>query len=817
MGRYDRGDVQINGKFYRIDLASYKCDDIVDFSPRAQTPGGSIIHSELGLYQPLLQTDWRHGFGFEWYSDPQGYLNTDGSIDTRQAGVAMLFTQPTASETDNFVKEGYTTFGAYLFSYGPNGIRRYDGATWAAVNFWSPSFDAATSTTAYLSGAPWTVTVSHTTTTNPNGILVVSVEISNTNTVSGITYGGDALLLLDQHGAVTPRVEVWYKLAPKTGANDVVVTMAAAACGVVVGTVSYFHVLQVTPFRATSKTNGAGTSVSQTPASQVGDIVLDFLAKAYGAADAETVGALQTQRFLASNTVTSTVTGAGSTEPGKASTTTMSWSWTTSRAYAHLAVALQPVAYNCVVNCLLSTGGYIFAFPDGERPRKSSTGGLTGDDWTDAGADGSAVDFKWAVIHGGNVYAGKDGSARVHYDGSDDLSALEGGLADTDKIYCGAGAIPTLSALSFAGKLNVARQDGLWVQSGEANIFSRTINYSDQISSTNFRSMAIWNNFLVYPIRDKLNQWNGVRYNEITPPRISDTFPYVTYGRFDNLVVVGRFLYLTARTNEATYAEDLLCWDGTGWHKLARLVSGGAAGGTVTSMYYDAIWNRLWYHVDHPTADYTNYFQFQDLSEFPYSNFPTSGTHSLISSRLDMGFRRVRKSSPSIIVEASNLSVGARTITIYYSIDGGSWVSWGVVSADGITILNLSGSIEYYNIQIRADLATNSSASTPVLEGLTLRFIMRPEVLYGYSMRILAGKNLDFGGKTDPRTAREMRDELRTARNSKSPITFVDLWGVIHSCYVSSLQELAVERQSDEQRGLTELDMILPCNLVELG
>ena len=41
------GDITLNGTAYRINLESYRVRDIVDFAPRAATPGGSIVHSEL--------------------------------------------------------------------------------------------------------------------------------------------------------------------------------------------------------------------------------------------------------------------------------------------------------------------------------------------------------------------------------------------------------------------------------------------------------------------------------------------------------------------------------------------------------------------------------------------------------------------------------------------------------------------------------------------------------------------------------------------------------------------------------------------------
>src|SRR3989304_4786315 len=102
------GDIVLNGNEYQIDMGSYRVRDIVDFAPRASEPGGSIIQSGLGLLQPYLQTDFRHGFGFQWHEDAQGYARTDGNIDTRHSGVVMMFTT-SVNDSDAMAVEGYTT------------------------------------------------------------------------------------------------------------------------------------------------------------------------------------------------------------------------------------------------------------------------------------------------------------------------------------------------------------------------------------------------------------------------------------------------------------------------------------------------------------------------------------------------------------------------------------------------------------------------------------------------------------------------------------------------------------------------------------
>ena len=127
------GRISLNGNNFRIDMGSWREKDIIDFSPRATVPGGSVIMSDLGMFQPLVQTDWRHGFGFHWYLDAQGYLSTFGNMDTRQDGLAMLFTKSTSSDTNNNQKDGFCVFNNELFAWGAGGLRRFASGSWSSI------------------------------------------------------------------------------------------------------------------------------------------------------------------------------------------------------------------------------------------------------------------------------------------------------------------------------------------------------------------------------------------------------------------------------------------------------------------------------------------------------------------------------------------------------------------------------------------------------------------------------------------------------------------------------------------------------------
>jgi hypothetical protein len=585
------GDIYLNDRPYRIDFQTWRGKDVVDFAPRATVPGGSFVMSDLGLYQPMVQTDWRHGFGFHWYSDAMGYLSSTGNIDTRQDGLAMMFPKSTASDTNNNRKDGFCVFDGNLYAWHVGGLRKFNGTVWSDV-------------------------------------------------------------------------------------------------------------------------------------------------------------------------------------------------YTTAQ-----------------VNFALAAGAYLFFCPNGRRIQKMTTAGVI----SDAGLDTNAIHYQWLIVHNGYIYAGKADSNAIHFDNSETLASLQGNSSDTNRILVGLGTEVTLGAMVYNGNLYVRKTNGVWLI-GEDRVARRMLDFSAEQSGLNLQGWAVINGYLVLPMRDRVLQWNGARVADITPHKITDTFPYVTYGRFRNFVAVGDYLFCTGRTNETTWDEALLCFDGVGWHKLADVVTDSTAD-TISSMYYEAINNRLWYHYDHATADATYYFPFQGISSQPYADFPTTGTHNIITSRIDAGFRRVVKSMANLIVETRNCS-STTYIAVYYSLDGGSWLHWKDIKENGVITLSNPGgrsTREFYYAQFRFDFITATAAQSPILEGYTMRFIMRPDTKMGYNFSVVAANNYQYGLYEDNRTPQEIYNELMDFRNSKEPLTLTDIFGTTHTGYLTAIQEMPIYRNVEGSQPLMEL------------
>jgi hypothetical protein len=464
------------------------------------------------------------------------------------------------------------------------------------------------------------------------------------------------------------------------------------------------------------------------------------------------------------------------------------------------------------INAVFTNGAYLFALVDGARLKKASaiSATPTTTDWSDAGVNSGSTDYKWAVMHAGYQYFGKDASNIIYKDSNADLSALCGAAADdTAEIYVGtSSSMVTLGAISFLEKLMVARQDGLW-GIGDDNVARLALNFSGESSASNFRSMCVHNGMLYFPIRDRLYQWNGSRLNDVTPPQLTDTWPYVTLGYFNNLVSHEDLLYCTARTNESntTYDEMVLAYDGVGWHRIISPITAGVK--NISMMSYASLNNYLWYHVNNGTTDNTtSYIPFQDYSHFPEASFATSGTHSLYTSRIHAGYRKVTKSVPRLIVEGKNLS-STRYISVYFNLDGTltsagtalEWVKWDDVTVDGVTTLTFPGgerTQEFDYMQLRFDFCTADATQTPILEGYTLMGMMRPDTKWGYSFAVLVEN-------------KRMKANLRKARNSKKPVLLVtpleeEIWG-----YVTSLNETGVAPGETK----SEMEALVRVNFVE--
>ena len=484
---------------------------------------------------------------------------------------------------------------------------------------------------------------------------------------------------------------------------------------------------------------------------------------------------------------------------------------------------------------LWQNGYYIFSCRIDDTLIYGGTDVGASTDWTETGATTDQVSFSWLQHHDGYVYggqfAGTDGSSGhfVSYDDSLDLSDIYTVSSDdTQIIPIGLNGYETKKGVSYRTDLYIPRPDGLYKMDKDRTAARRVLNYSDVSSSDNFRSVVEYNGQLIYPIRSTLKQWNGVREVPMNPPFLTDTWPYQTYGRFDNFVVVGRFLFMTARTNDATYEEHILCFDNVAWHKMETVVINGSD--TIKAMHFDPANDRLWYSIRHATgADDIRYIPFQENSDFPYEDFPVAGEHAIVFPRIAAGFKEVYKSTPSCLIAGSNCDTG-QYLELYYTLGPSTtWLPWGadsgvsnVLTSDGTKkfiepLGEDKSTVEYEYINFKIDFVSSNSTGTPVLEGFYPRVLIRPDTLWGWSFSVKASANVQYGTAQSNKTVKEILDELKAVRDSKAPVPFKDIYNDEYQVYITSVTESSIEEHVDRPGPDPDIEAQVMLNLVQVG
>lgn len=825
--------IKLADKTYYIDIGSWKARDVTDFSPKTTVPGTGAVFGDLQMHQPISFNNWQHGFGFIWHEDEAGYLSTDGNIDTRHERSVMMYTASTSSDTNNNDKDQGLVFLSNFFTRGAAGLRYYSGGSWAGVNIQRPIFDATSENSGTGIATGGTITASHTITTEgASRALFVGVIIENSTNVTNVTavYGTlNMTLVTDSSVGTTPNVRAFYLLAVPPGTNNIVVTYTISAGTIealIIGA-SFIYVNQTTLFDVvTTEAGWAGITNTISPTAAANELVLDFLAKDGAETDTAAVQLTgQTQIAQEQELTGADIHGCASYFHTTSSDTTpdIQWNWTNARDWAHLAIPINPIA-ETQIDILFENGEYIFAQPTGQRLMRSTSGTAN---WVPAGANNASSAYSWVEMHGGYIFAGKTSEAQVYFDSNSNLSSLYGDPADdADEMIAGPGTTGTLFGISYLEKLAVARTDGLWTMDTNdatttAWISKRTLNFANLKATVNFRTMATNGGSLYFTIQDKIiYEWNGARLQDITPSPITDVWPYTTYYRFDNFTPFGTWLLMSARTSDTEYTESIIAWDGVGFHKLLDPITDGD--GTISMISVDTANNYLWFHVTKPTAgtNTTYYIEYQTTSDFPYANFPTTGTHRVTTSRVHAGFRRVDKSMPILWTECDNVTA-TRYIRVQYAIDDSdTFYTWDDLTAEGINILTLPQNKlteEFKYIRLRFIFVTDATAETPVLEGATMMVMMRPDFKMGYSFDILGGTGVASGMFEDDRTGYSIMKDLRDARNSKGPIELETPFGDHVYGYLTSLSEAAMEYEpEDYEGGKINILQVIRCNFAEV-
>lgn len=161
------------------------------------------------------------------------------------------------------------------------------------------AIDAASSASDFT-GTIATLTWSHTCTGSNRALIVAINDCSNPGAITGVTYNGVAMTLVESLQATFSLVQLYALSNPDPGAHDIVATMGSAGDSHVGGAVSFTGAYQITSYLTGTVATATGTS--STPSVDVpsiaGEIAIDTISAiiTVGTPTA-TVGADQTEQW----------------------------------------------------------------------------------------------------------------------------------------------------------------------------------------------------------------------------------------------------------------------------------------------------------------------------------------------------------------------------------------------------------------------------------------------------------------------------------------------------------------------------------------
>src|SRR2546425_4783859 len=271
-------------------------------------------------------------------------------------GTFVRYREGLSSSTSHYPSTQMITTGANCGGAFPSDLRSSNDGYLCLREAVASSiaYDASSGTSG--SAASFTFAL---TTSGASRLLVVGVTIRTdaAQTVTSVTYNGAALTFVraDAVGA-SVRSELWYRVAPATGSNNVVVTLSASAKAAA-GAISFTGVDQTTPVDAQNGATGTSVTPSVTVTTVTdGAWVVDAAAFRSTGVGVPTgnAGAGQTQRwsqYTEGGGAPLNIRGKASTEgprspPGGV---VMDWALSASVDWAISGLAIRPADYRLSV------------------------------------------------------------------------------------------------------------------------------------------------------------------------------------------------------------------------------------------------------------------------------------------------------------------------------------------------------------------------------------------------------------------------------------------------------------------------------------
>lgn len=170
-------------------------------------------------------------------------------------------------------------------------------------------------------------------------------------------------------------------------------------------------------------------------------------------------------------------------------------------------------------------------------------------------------------------------------------------------------------------------------------------------------------------------------------------------------------------------------------------------------------------------------------------------------------------------------AIGHISVTVYYILenyflveynpDNLGWLTLGYISVSPYQELTFGPTAEFYSVQFRLTPVTYSASVSPVLDAMVGKFLLRPDVTYGWGFVIVAAGGGGENEVLDERTSQEIVDDLKAARASKGPLEIEAPNGQTFMGYVSTVNNFA-RGYGEDGSGMGEIEWQVSLSVLEM-
>jgi len=352
--------------------------------------------------------------------------------------------------------------------------------------------------------------------------------------------------------------------------------------------------------------------------------------------------------------------------------------------------------------------------------------------------------------------------------------------------------------INYAGRLLVGKENGIW-DIDDQDLAREYTRFEGQEHPENCKGWAVWSGMLFIPIQEtSIWRWTATNYREVGPSDVTSGPTAKWPCKITRLFPSASKLWAAASPQTATGFGGLMCYNGMGWHSMARqnIVNYSNKALFITTELGSEI--RVWFACKTrpmyvKLSNYTNN-RFDD----PVMLFDNMGG-IVVTSWWDGGLKDALKfwNRLNLIADIPTHSY----IEIWAAKDGEDWettadfILVGVLhsddlSDDGEYSLMFPDGMVAKSIQLIFYLRTGDNDETPRIRAYNIESLVRQQPVDAYSFRILLADNITkMDGTTATRSANTMWEDLKRARAKNAPV-IVAFPGKAVRGMISQLEEM---------------------------